>query len=425
MAIGGTTVRATALGLALALAGPVAGQEPKEVGIAPVKVGAGPYVWDSAEQHDIRIDILARGLAQGYALAFLPDGDALIVERGARLRRLRGATGANPTLLPRPIAGAPTYAGTAHIDPEDVLGIQDVALHPDFATNHLLYYTYNRPAGYDPVAKRLFVTTVLARARLNGMALEGAEDLVVGETVHGAGGSRILFGPGGALYVSVGALSPGDIASAQRTDTIYGKVLRLTADGRVPPDNPFVGVKGSRPEIYTYGHRDPLGLAIDPRSGSIVASEHGPQGGDELNILLAGRNYGWPTSTYGTDYAGSPLPAVPVAPGTQGPAMIWMPGIAPNGIAFYTADRIPAWKNTLFIASARRGEVNGTGGLVRVVFNGAMQEIRQETLLGDLHQRFKDVRQGPDGLLYALTDEPDSVLLRISPAPAGRPVGAK
>ncbi|MEP7247774.1 MAG: PQQ-dependent sugar dehydrogenase [Gammaproteobacteria bacterium] len=401
--------------LAAAVSKPASGAEEIEVGITPVAVGQGPYYFDTAEQHDIRVDILARGLAHGYSLAFLPNGDALIVERGTRLRLLRDATGAKPTLVDTPVAGAPDFSANEHIHPDDVLGIQDVALHPDFSKNQLIYYTYNRPVGFDAEGKRLYVATVLARARLQGLKLVDAQDLVVGEALHGAGGSRILFGKGNLLYVAVGALSAGDAESAQRTDNIYGKVLRIKTDGGIPEDNPFVAVKGARAEIYTLGHRDPLGLAIEGGSGSLIASEHGPQGGDEVNRLVPGRNYGWPHYTYGTEYGGSPLPTAPVGPNTEPPLMIWMPSIAPNGIAFYDAGKIPAWKHNLFIASARRGEVNGTGALVRVVFNDKLQETRQESLLDGLHQRFKDVRQGPDGLLYALTDEDDSVLMRISP----------
>ncbi len=216
-----------------------------------------------------------------------------------------------------------------------MLGIQDLALHPEFAKNQLVYYTFNRPLGLMLRRNALYVATVLARARLQGLQLVDAQDLVVGESVHGAGGSRILFGKGDEVYVSVGALSTGDVDSAQRTDNLYGKVLRVKTDGRIPDDNPFVGVKGARGEIYTFGHRDPLGLAIDRRSGSIVASEHGPQGGDEVNRILSGRNYGWPRYTYGTEYGGSALPTAPVGPGTEPPIMIWAPGIAPTGIAFY------------------------------------------------------------------------------------------
>ncbi|BAV63332.1 hypothetical protein SCLO_1002920 [Sphingobium cloacae] len=403
--------------LAVGLVASAHGAEPQPVGLEPMPVGAGPYHFDTAEQHGIRVDILARGLAHGYSFAFLPDGDALIVERGVRIRQLRDATGAKPVLVAAPLAGVPDFSGTANIHPDDVLGIQDIAIDPDFANNRLLYYTYNRPAGYDAGARRLKVVTVLARATLRDGWLTGAKDLLTGEAAVGVGGSRILFGKDNMLFLSVGGLSIGDIQSAQRTDNIYGKILRIRRDGTVPGDNPFVKTRGARPEIYTFGHRDPLGLALDPASGDVIASEHGPQGGDEVNRILAGRNYGWPLYSYGVEYGGSPLPTVPVGPGTEPPVMVWMPAIAPSGIALYDGDRFAAWKGNLFVASARRGEIDGTGALVRVVFNDKFQEIRQESLLESLHQRFKDVRQGPDGLLYALTDESDSVLLRISPAP--------
>jgi glucose/arabinose dehydrogenase len=279
-----------------AIALPAYGAEQKEVGITPVAVGAGPFTYDTAEQHDIRVDVLARGLSHGYAIAFLPNKDALVVERGARLRLLRNATGAKPELVAAPIAGVPNFSTQANIQPDDVLGIQDVALHPDFASNGLVYYTYNKPVGYDAAAKRLTMATVLARATLRNMRMVNAQDLLVGETVIGAGGSRILFGRDGMLFVTVGALSTGDLDSAQRTDNIYGKVLRIRTDGTIPADNPFASVKGARREIYTYGHRDPLGLAFDPQ-GRIIASEHGPLGGDEINHIQRGGNYGWPKFT--------------------------------------------------------------------------------------------------------------------------------
>ena len=386
-----------------------------EIGITPLAVASGPYRFDTAEQHDIRVDILARGLSHAFSLAFLPNADALIVERGSRLRVLRQATAAHPLLVETPVAGIPDFATDERAGPDDVLGIQDVALHPDFPHNQLIYYTVNRPMSFDPVAKRLSIATVLVRGRLDGLRLVDSRDLLVGETVRDVGGSRILFGKGNFVYVSIGAISSGDTHSAQRLDNIYGKVLRLKDDGSIPDDNPFVKVRGARAEIYSLGHRDPLGLTLEPRSGSLIASEHGPQGGDEINRILAGRNYGWPEYTYGTEYEGSPLPRVPVGPQTEPPVMIWTPSIAPSGITFYDAARFPAWKNNLFVASARRGEIDHTGALLRVVFNDKLQEIRQESLLDGLHQRLRDVRQGPDGLLYVLTDEDNSVLLRISP----------
>jgi glucose/arabinose dehydrogenase len=367
----------------------------------------------TAEQPVIRAEIIASGLVHGYSLAFLPGGDALIVERGARLRLLRDATGPKPQLMPEAVTNVPNYEKAEHLNALDVLGVQDVKPDPDFATNHLIYFTYN-----DAAVGRITAATVVARAKLMGLRLAGIKDLLVGEARVGVGGSRLLIGGGRQLFVSVGALSETDHQSAQRVDNIYGKVLRIGLEGRVPADNPFVRSQGARPEIWTYGHRDALGLALDPRTGQIVASEHGPQGGDEINNLQPGRNYGWPNSTYGTEYGGSRLPTAPVAPRAEGPILIWSPGIAPAGMTFYTGSVMPGWANNLFVTSARRGQINGTGGLARVVLNARLEEVRQEFLLADLHQRFKDVRQGPDGLLYALTDEDKAVVVRIGPAPS-------
>ncbi|MEO5708094.1 MAG: PQQ-dependent sugar dehydrogenase [Alteraurantiacibacter sp.] len=389
-----------------------------EVGVPAELPGPGPYTFPTAEQPGITVEIIAQGLEHLYSIAFLPGGDALIVERGMRLRLLRRATLGSPELVEQPIGHVPQYSAVENLSPLDVLGIQDVKPDPDFASNGLVYFTYNRPSGFDPAAGRITASTVLARARLADLQLVEIVDLLVGEPMVGTGGSRILITDDRQLFVSIGAPSEGDVLAGQRTDNVYGKVLRIGLDGSVPADNPFVGRPGARPEIWTYGHRDPLGLAVDPVSGRLISSEHGPQGGDELNELLPGRNYGWPNYTYGTEYAGSRLPAAPVAGGTQGPMLIWSPGIAPNGIAFSTGRALPGWSNNLFVTSARRGQINGTGALIRVVFNDRLEELRQEVLLDDLHQRFKDVRQGPDGLLYAVTDEASAVVVRIGPSAA-------
>lgn len=294
-----------------------------------------------------------------------------------------------------------------------MFGIQEVAVDPDFASNRVIYFTYNKPIGLDPGTQRITSAVILARGQLNGLRLSNVKDLLVGEEAVAPGGSRILFGRNGDLFLSVGGLSVVDLEACQRTDNIYGKVLRIMRDGSIPADNPFVGKPGARPEIWTYGHRDPLGLAIEPRSGRVIASENGPVGGDELNELLPGKNYGWPQFTFGTEHGGSRLSSNPVGSGTEAPVMIWSPSIAPSGITFYTGDALPNWKNNLFVASSRRGQINGTGALIRVVFNDKLQEIRQEVLLDGLHQRLKDVRQGPDGRLYAATDEADGTILRI------------
>lgn len=417
---GRKTLRGAALGVTAALASvmpaPAYSSDVKEVGVPSQLPGPGPFIFASAEEARVKVEIIASGLSHAYSLAFLPDGDALIVERGLRLRLLRGATGADPKLIAQPIANIPTYVDLPHLHPDDVLGIQAIALDPDFATNRQIFFTYNKPIGLDTATQRITAATVLARGELDGMRLTKLKDLLQGEAVVGAGGSRILFGRGNEVFVSVGALSVGDIDSAQRTDNIYGKILRISRDGTIPPDNPFVKTAGARPEIWTYGHRDPLGLAMDPRSGRILASEHGPQGGDELNEIRPGGNYGWPRFTFGTDYGGSSLPTNPVAADIQAPLMFWSPSVAPNGIAFYTGEILPEWKNNLFVTSARRGQINGTGALLRIVLNDNLQEVRQEILLDSLHQRLKDVRQGPDGKLYVVTDEDQSVVMRIGPA---------
>jgi glucose/arabinose dehydrogenase len=204
---------------------------------------------------------------------------------------------------------------------------------------------------------------------------------------------------------------------AQQINTVYGKVLRLRDDGSVPDDNPFARRADARPEIFSYGHRDQLGLAVHAGTGAVLTAEHGPNGGDEINVILPGRNYGWPRFSFGRNYEGPRWSDTPVADGIEQALVVWLPSIAPTGLTFYTGDRFPAWKGNLFVGSARRGEVPRTGGLERVVFNDQLEELRRETLLAELHQRIRDVRQGPDGLLYVLTDEDDGALLRIEPAP--------
>ena len=394
-------------GLSLALS---AQQGQPQIGIAPVTLSAGPYVFDTAEQHKIRVVVVARGLVHPFSLAFLPNGDALVTERGTKLRIVRnatGAAGAQPVLDAEPIAGLPEFP------PFRTGGLQEVALHPKFATNRLVYFTYNKAGavGQNPNQRQSAVT--LARGRLDGKALKDVEELFTGDWNNGASGSRLAFGRDGTIYMTTGA--PFD-DKAQRTDTVYGKVLRLSEDGKAPHDNPFVGRSGARPEVFSTGHRDQLGLAVHDATGTVIAAEHGPNGGDEINVILPGKNYGWPTWSFGRTYEGPRISATPLGPDTEQPLVLWIPSIAPTGLTFYTGDRIPAWKGNLFVGSARRGEVPRTGGLERVVMNDKLEELRRESLLTELHQRIRDVRQGPDGLLYVITDEDDGALLRIEPA---------
>jgi glucose/arabinose dehydrogenase len=194
-------------------------------------------------------------------------------------------------------------------------------------------------------------------------------------------------------------------------------VLHLKDDGSIPSDNPFVGRAGYKPEIYTLGHRDQLGLAIDGTTGAVYSNENGPNGGDEINLILPGRNYGWPLVSYGRAYDGPRISDVPTRAGFEQPLVVWIPSIALSGMTFYTGDKFPAWKGNIFVGGMRQGEIPGTGRLDRVVFNAKMEELRRESLLTELHQRIRDVRQGPDGFLYVLTEEEDGALLRIEPAP--------
>jgi glucose/arabinose dehydrogenase len=403
-------VLATVSAVALTV-GAVAQQGQPQIGIAPVTLTAGPYTFDTAEQHKIRVVIVARGLVHPFSLAFLPNGDALVTERGTKLRLVRNATGAGgaqATLDPEPIAGLPAFP------PFRTGGLHEIALHPKFATNQLVYFTYNKAgaAGQNPNQRQSAVT--LARGRFDGKSLTNVEELFSGDWNNGASGSRLAFGRDGMIYMTTGA--PFD-DKAQRTDTVYGKVLRLTEDGKAPRDNPFVGKAGARPEVFSMGHRDQLGLTIHEPTGTVLAAEHGPNGGDEINVIQAGGNYGWPKFSFGRTYEGPRISEVPLGPGIEQPLVLWIPSIAPTGLTFYTADRIPAWKGNLFVGSARRGEVPRTGGLERVVMNDKLEELRRESLLTELHQRIRDVRQGPDGLLYVITDEDDGALLRIEPAP--------
>jgi glucose/arabinose dehydrogenase len=395
-----------ALGLTAVL---LAQQGQPQIGIAPVTLTPGPYTFDTAEQHKLRVVVVARGLVHPFSLAFLPHGDALITERGARVRIVRDAVGTHggAKLEPEAIAGAP------QIPTFRTGGLQEVAVHPKFATNGFVYLTYNKPGevGANPQQRQSAVT--LARAKFDGKTLTGLQELFNGEMQNGASGSRLAFSNDGFIYITTGAPF-NDMA--QNLNSVYGKVLRLRDDGTVPPDNPYAGKAGMRGEIYSYGHRDQLGLTVHQPTNSVLAAEHGPNGGDEVNLIQAGRNYGWPKWSFGRTYEGPRISETPLGPGIEQPLVLWVPSIAPTGLTFYTADRFPAWKGNLFVGSARRGEVPRTGSLERVVLNDKLEELRRETLLSELHQRIRDVRQGPDGLLYVITDEDDGALLRLEPA---------
>jgi len=355
-----------------------------------------PMEFDTAEGQRIRVSAVTTGLEYPFSMAFLPDGTMLVTERAGRLRAIRKGV-----LDPQPIVGTPTsyWAGESGM-PGAIHGYMDVVLHPQFAQNQWVYLTYTKPLD----EKRRFVA--LARGRWDGKKIADMKDIFVADQ---GGASRLAFGADGTLYMSLTGDDPQDLK------TLGGKVLRLRDDGTVPPDNPFAGKTGARTEIYTLGHRGILGLALHPASGQMWENENGPNGGDEINILESGANYGWPIVSYGRTYQGPWQSERPRHEGYEPPVVYWMPAIAPSGMVFYTGDRLAKWKGDVFVGSLRTGEVPGTGHLERILFNEKMQEMRRESLLTELRQRIRDVRQGPDGLLYVLTDEKPGAVLRIEP----------
>jgi glucose/arabinose dehydrogenase len=259
---------------------------------------------------------------------------------------------------------------------------------------------------------------VLARGTFDGKALSDVKDLYVATPWwDGAGGSasRLAFGRDGKLYMTTGSGGGANAGHGQMTEITKGKILRLNEDGTVPKDNPFIGKPGFAPEIFSYGHRNSLGLIVHPVTGDLWNSENGPQGGDEINIVKAGRNYGWPTVSMGRDYPG-PWQGRFEKEGMEGPIVYWEPAIAVANLMIYTGDKFPAWKNNAFVGAMRMGEIPGTGHLERIVFNDKYEDIRREIMLWDLHQRIRDVRQGADGFIYLLTDEAQGALLKMEPA---------
>jgi glucose/arabinose dehydrogenase len=374
-----------------------------------------PIVWDAPPLPDGPITIqtvepahrnvrvtITKGLAHPWALAFLPDGSILITERGGRLRIVR-----NGTLDPTPVAGVPAVRA------QGLSGLLDIALHPRFADNRYIYLTYHKPSGDGQVL-------ALARGTWNGTALIAVKDIFTTDAASMADGgtssSRIAFARDGTVFMSSGNANEAPANSPpQRLDHYGGKILRLRDDGTVPPDNPFVGRAGARPEIFSFGHRTPLAMALNPETGEIWAGEQGPNGGDELNVIRAGKNYGWPLVTQGRNYMGPAL-TTRMIEGMEQPAVVWIPSIAVSGMMFYTGDVFSAWRRNVFVGGLRQGETPRTGQLQRIVFNENWQELRREALLRDLHQRIRDVRQGPDGLIYVLTDEDNAALLRLEPA---------
>ena len=355
----------------------------------------------------IRVSAVATGLAHPWSLAFLPapstapgaSGSMLVTERAGKLRIIR-----NGVLDPQPIAGVPTVRAQV------LGGLLEVALHPRFAQNQWVYLSYTK-ARDDGLT-----TTALARAKFDGKALSELKDIFVANNWSKSTtnyGGRIAFDRNGFLFLTVGERQEQERAQNPRDHG--GKVLRLRDDGSVPPDNPFVGKADYVPEIYSLGHRSPQGLAVHPETGAIWENEHGPLGGDEINIILPGRNYGWPLVTFGNDYDGKKISELTSRPDLEAPFIYWLPSIAISGMTFYTGDRFPQWKGNAFVGSMFQGRTRGTGHIQRITFTEG-RPLQREPILTELRQRIRDVRQGPDGLLYVLTDEDNGAVLRIEPA---------
>ena len=349
-----------------------------------------------SEEHAFRLVELVRGLEQPWSLAFLPDGRMLVTEKAGRLRIVKDGK-----LDPQAVAGLPEVAVHGQG------GLLDVALHPRFAENGLLYLSY-AARGTDGVG------TEVVRARLAGNRLENVQVIFRQSPKGNRGqhfGSRLVFDRAGFLYITLG--DRGEMERAQRPDDHAGSVIRLHDDGRVPKDNPFAGKPGWKPEKFTLGHRNQQGAALHPQSGALWTHEHGPQGGDEVNVIRAGANYGWPVITYGVNYgSGTRIGEGSAKPGMAQPIHTWVPSIAPSGMAFYTGDRFPKWRGDLFVGALKDQM------LVRLKLDGE-KVVREERLLQGALGRIRDVRAGPDGFLYLLTDESRGALVRLEPVAGG------
>lgn len=355
----------------------------------------------SSSDHDYRVATVADGLENPWSMAFLPGGDMLVTERPGRLRIIRDGT-----LLPDPVPGVPEVLAQGQG------GLLDIALHPDFVNNRLIYLSFSKPVGDGSEA-----TTAVARGRFEDDRIHGLEEIFeAASRGRGHYGSRLAFDRDGYLFVTVGdrqASPGGDLEAhpAQDLSNHHGTTNRLHDDGRIPSDNPFVGQPHARPEIWSYGHRNPQGLAIHPETGDLWLNEHGPQGGDELNLIRSGLNFGWPVIGYGVNYgAGSPIHESSHKEGMEQPAHYWVPSIATSGMMIYTGEQFPAWRGNIF--------VGGLAGqqMARLTMNGN-SVVSEETLL-EGRGRIRDIRQGPDGFIYVAIDHRQggsTPILRLEP----------
>lgn len=346
----------------------------------------------ASEQHAIRAQAIVENLVHPWSVAFLPDGGYLITERPGRLNRIT------------PDGRRIVLRGLPDITTRGQGGLLDVALHPDFQDNRLIYFSYAQGR-----YRRLGVA--VARARLDGDALRNVESLFQMQPPSNSGrhfGSRLVFDRDGLLFITLG--DRGERSRAQRLNDHAGSIVRLHDDGRIPRDNPLFAQPGARPEIWSWGHRNPQGAALNPWTGQLWTHEHGPQGGDEVNIALAGSNHGWPVITYGVNYgSGTPIGSGVRQPGMTQPLYHWSPSIAPSGMAFYNHTRFAGWQGDLLIGSLKFRQ------LVRLKLGGD-RVIHEERLLSDQFGRIRDVRVHPDGAVYLLTDASAGALIRLTPA---------
>ncbi|HEY8468044.1 MAG TPA: PQQ-dependent sugar dehydrogenase [Longimicrobiales bacterium] len=369
------------------------------------KPDAAPTVHKS-QHHDFRVVTVAEGLVNPWSIAFLPGGDILITERPGRLRVVR-----NGVLLPDPIEGVPAVRAQGQG------GLLDVVPHPDFANNRLLYLTYSKPNEDGSQG-----TTAVARGRLEGNRLVDVQDIFVAKAWSTTGlhfGSRLVFDGRGHIFFTVGDRGAPPVRAtaerhpAQDLSNHQGTVIRLNEDGSVPKDNPFVNREGALPEIWSYGHRNPQGLAIHPETGELWENEQGPRGGDELNLIRPGRNYGWPVIGYGINYSGDTIHVSTHREGMEQPVHYWVPSIATSGLLIYTGDAFPRWRGSFF--------VGGLAGqqLARLTIEG--QRVTNVEVLLQGFGRIRDVRQGPDGYIYLALDDRRggaTAVVRLEPASA-------
>jgi glucose/arabinose dehydrogenase len=359
----------------------------------PIVVQADAPVAQTA-QGPVRVVTVTEGLENPWGMAFLPDGRLLVTERPGRLRIV-----AKDGKLGGPLEGVPAVHAI------NQGGLLDVALDPGFASNRLVYLSYTEPRDGGN-------GTAVARGRLTDGGLADVEVIFRQQpTVKGGHhfGSRLVFARDGRLFVTLGDRFT-ERKRAQTLDSHLGKVVRIERDGKVPADNPFFGRKDALPEIWSYGHRNVQGAALHPATGELWTHEHGPRGGDELNRTLAGLNYGWPVVTYGVEYSGAKISDSPTAPGIEPPVHHWVPSIATSGLLFYTGDRFPNWKGSAFVGGLASKQV------ARLEMDGNRVTSEERLFEGVLNERVRDVEQGPDGLIYLLTDEKKGRLLRIEPA---------